>query len=149
MKAYRMSRIPNINPHSIQRATHIFCTEAISYRANLLKALLLQILNPSLYRGVDLVLGMVGAPGHEIETRWTVQGECIASEYVNDDRVVAIRGELVRDKLAVLPNSDYVGDEENCRVFVDFFAHGFGDVGINANVELDYGASRLAPAEVF
>lgn len=146
-KAYGMGRIANINAPAIHKAAHILRTKAIPHGANLLKTLPLQILDASLNRGIDLLLRVFGTPRHEVEIRATVQGKRIATEGVHDDRVVSICGVLVGEQLAVFPNTDDIGEEEDGTVFVHCFALGLGYVGVVAAIELDHRAGDLASAD--
>ena len=101
------------------------------------------MLDASLNRGVDLLLRVLGAPGHEVEIWGTVQGEGIATEGIHDNGVVSVRGVLIGEQLAVFPDADDIGEEENGAVFVHCFALGLSYVGVVAAVELDCSASDL------
>lgn len=57
-------------------------------------------------------------PGEELEALGWVQGDRVAIEQVDDQSQVAVGGELVSHKLAVLPDANDVWEVEDCGVLV-------------------------------
>ncbi len=62
----------------------------------------------------------------------TIQGEGVTSKGVQQHGIVAIGCILVCDELAVLPDANHVGEDEDGGVLVDLFAAGFNDVCVIA-----------------
>jgi hypothetical protein len=134
----------------IRSETH----KAVTNGADLLVALLLQVLDGLLDDGVDSFVGVrvvtagtLGQPGHEVKVLWLVQGQWVAVEQVRDDGVVAIGGELVSHQLAVLPDTDDVWEVQNGGVLVDDLALGLGNIGLNV-VDFDGSSGRLTSVVV-
>lgn len=128
-------------------------TEAVSHGADLLEALLLQPIQAELHDRVNGLLGMgvlpVRAstqPLHEVEAGGHGHGDGVAVEDIHDNGVVTVGGELIGHELGVLPDTEDVGDVEECYAIVLVGALGFGDVGL-VLADLDGATSRLASAE--
>lgn len=130
-----------------------FGTEAVTNRTQLLNTLLLlEVLDAHLDNGVDVVRGVgvvAGAtlcePAHEVEVGVAVEGERVAVEDVNDQGQVAVGGVLIGDQLAVLPDAEHVGDEQDASVLVCLLGCGHGEVG-SVLADLDLLTGRCASA---
>lgn len=71
----------------------------------------------------------LGQPRHEVKVAGRVEGDRVAIEDVNDQCQVAVGSELVGDQLAVLPDADDVGDEQDAGILVCLVGLGSGQVG--------------------
>jgi hypothetical protein len=129
-------------------------TEAVSSSSNLAESQTLERLNALDDNGVDL-LGRVrviaGAalskPAHEVEIGRSGIGTLVAVEQVGDQASVAFLGELVGEELAVVPDTENVGDVEDADV-LRLVCGGSCEVGGDGVVgDLDHFTLRFAPGE--
>lgn len=101
----RMRHKTNINPPALlQKPNHILGPKTIPHTPNLLKSLLLQILNTLLHNRIHGFprMAIIPArsfrqPSHKIEAIGSIEGELVAVEEIGDECVVAVCGELVGD----------------------------------------------------
>ena len=132
----RMRSVPNIHTLPLrQKSRHILPPKTIPHSSNLLRALLLHILERALHNWVHTIRQMPLTlrptflqPLHDIEAFGAVELDRVALEEVGHDGPVAVGGELVGYELGVdefVP--DYVGEDEDCGARV--FGLGVGDVG--------------------
>lgn len=130
--------------------------EAVPQSAELLDAvLLLQGLDGLDDDGVDGLLGVrivasgaLSHPGHEVESAGAVEGDWVTVEDVNDQGKVAVGGELVSHELAVLPDSNDIGNVEQANTLVLLVGGRGCDVGVILPGHLDGVAGRGSPALV-
>jgi hypothetical protein len=118
--------------------------------------LLLQRFDSGLDDWVDGLLGVrilaVAAgrePLHEVEVGRAIQREGIAVEHVDDQRQVAVGGELVSNQLAVDPDADDIGDEQDGGIFVRLLGGWRSKIAIPFAGDLDRLAGRLAAGEAW
>jgi len=116
--------------------------------------LLLQILDGGLDDRVDsldrvrvLAIRAMVEPLHEIETFRSVERQGISVEHVDDDGVVAVGGELVGNELAVEPDADDIGDEDQADALVALVRWRYSQVGIPLVSDLDRLPRCLTPAK--
>lgn len=57
-------------------------------------------------------------PLHKVKSRGPVKRDCIFIEDIEQQRQVAVGSELVCEELAILPDADHIGDEEDSGTFV-------------------------------
>lgn len=133
-------------------ADDVLGAEAVADGAELRHAPLLpQPLDGQLDDGVDgrrrvrvVARGALRQPLHQVEALRRVQRHRVPVEHVDDQRLVPVRRELVRDQLAVLPDPYDVRDDEDPRVLVcGVGRRRRGEVGV-VLAHFDRGAGRLA-----
>lgn len=89
-----------------------------------------------------LAVGALAEPLHDVEAGRTLEREGVAVEDVNDDSIVAVSGELVGHKLAVLPDAEDVWNVQQGSALVLVATLGLGDVGVEL-ADLDDATGRL------
>jgi hypothetical protein len=131
---------------SIAETTYLG-SPAVSDGANTLRAVLaFQMLDSGLHHRVLRLGRVLRLPRVKVEALGAVQRQRIAVEGVDNNRRVPIGGELVRDELAVLPDADDVGDDQNGDVLVRLVRRWRGEVCIDLAVDLDGFSMALATA---
>lgn len=114
--------------------------------------LLLEILDGVDDDGIDLLLavGVVAVaascePLHDVEALGKGEGQLVAVEEIDDQGGVAVGGELVGQQLAVVPDAEDVGDEEDTGVLVRLVGGGLGEVALILAGDGDLLSLRSAP----
>lgn len=127
-------------------------TEAVADGANLLDAQVPESLDALHDDGVNgrgsvrvVATGALGEPFDEIKVALAVQRQRIAVEDVRQQHSVALRGKVVGQQLAVLPDANDVGDEEDALAIADLVGRRRGQVGVDSAVDLDVLAGGFAP----
>lgn len=85
-------------------------------------------------------------PSHKIKVLRSVQAQGIAIEQVRNQGIVSVRSILISHQLAVLPDANDVGEEEDRGIFVHFLALGLRDISFDA-ADFDGGSCGLASVE--
>lgn len=91
-------------------------TEAVSSRANLLNTQVLpQVFDGSLDDRVNLVGAMLGKPFLNVDLSGleSVEGQLVTVEEVRNDGQIAVRGEVISEQLAVVVETEDVGDDDD------------------------------------
>lgn len=127
-------------------------TKAVPNSANLLDAQVPQSLDAldnnrvnSRRRVRVVATRALGNPLDEVKVALAVQRQRIAVEDVRHQHGVALGGEVVGQQLAVLPDANDIGDEENALAVAGLVGGRRGQVGVNGAVDLDVLAGGFAP----
>lgn len=128
--------------------------EAVADSANLLDAQVPESLDALHDNGVNsrgsvrvVATGALGDPFHKVKLALAVQRQRIAVEDVWQQHGVSLSGKVVGQQLAVLPDANDVGDEENALAIANLVGRRSGQVGVNGSVDLDVLAGGLAPRD--
>jgi hypothetical protein len=130
------------------------CAKAVANGTNLLDAQITQRLDALDDDGVNGLGGVrvvasrsLGHPGPKVKVARPVQAEGVAVEDVGHQDGVALGGKIVGQQLAVLPDANDIGDEEDALALASLVGGGSGQVGVNVAVDLDVLALGLTPRE--
>lgn len=128
--------------------------EAVADSANLLDAQVPESLDALHDNGVNsrgsvrvVATGALGDPFDKVKVALAVQRQRIAVENVRQQHGVALSSKVVGQQLAVLPDANDVGDEENALAIANLVGRRSGQVGVNRAVDLDVLAGGLAPGD--
>lgn len=126
--------------------------KAVADSANLLDAQVLQSLDALHNDGVNsrgsvrvFATRALGDPFHKVKVSLAVQRQRIAVEDVWNQHGVSLGGVVVGQQLAVLPDANDVGDEENALAVASLVGGRRGQVGVNGAVDLDVLAGGFTP----
>jgi hypothetical protein len=129
-------------------------TEAVANSTNLLDAQIPEILDALHNNGVNsrgsvrVVAGWaLGDPFEKVKVALAVQRQRVAVEDVWQQHGVALSGKVVGQQLAVLPDANDVGDEENGLAIAGLVGGRSGEVGVDGAVDLDVLAGGFAPRD--
>lgn len=129
-------------------------TEAVADGANLLDAQVPESLDALDDDGVNgrgsvrvVATGALGDPFDKVKVALAVQRQRIAVEDVRQQHGVALGGIVVGQQLAVLPDANDVGDEEDALAIADLVGRRRGQVGVDGAVDLDVLAGGFAPGD--
>lgn len=89
----------------------------------------------------------LGDPFDKVKVALAVQRQRIAVEDVRQQHGVSLRGKVVGQQLAVLPDANDVGDEENALAIAGLVGRRRGQVGVDGAVDLDVLAGGFAPGD--
>lgn len=87
----------------------------------------------------------LGHPGPKVKVAGPVKAEGVAVEDVGHQDGVALGGEVVGQQLAVLPDADDVGQEEDALALASLVGGGSGQVGVDVAVDFGDFAFGLTP----
>lgn len=90
--------------------------------------------------------GALGEPGHKVEVGGAVELEGVAVKGVEEQSQVAVGGELISDELAVLPNANHVGEQQDSDALVLLVGGRGCEVGVVLAGDPDCLASGVAPS---
>lgn len=126
--------------------------EAVADSANLLDAQVPESLDALDDNGVNgrgsvrvVAIRALGDPFDKVKVSLAVQRQRITVEDVWQQHGVSLRGKVVGQQLAVLPDTQDVGDEENALAIASLVGGRSGQVGVNGAVDLDVLAGGFAP----
>lgn len=128
------------------------CAEAVANGSDSLDAQILERLDGIEDDGVDgrgsvrvVTSRALGDPGRKVKVASSVQLEGIAVEDVWEQDSVALSGKVVGQQLAVLPDANDIGNEEDALAITSLARRRGGQVGVNVAFDLDVLAGSLTP----
>jgi len=126
----------NVSIHYLRKLIRTY--KAVSNTSNLLESLLLQIVETLLDDRVDsfesmgvLSINTFLQQFHDLESLRSVERNWVSIEQIRKDGIVSIGGVLIGHQLAVCPDTNHIGEEQNSGIFVYCAAGGLGDVGFD------------------
>ena len=91
-----------------------------------------------------LSVGAILEPGHEIETRGSVEVNRVTVEFVKHQCQIPVGGKLVGHELAVLPDADDIGQVKDALALMRLAWGRSRQIGVPFSGDLDKLAGRLS-----